>query len=358
MKFCPMILEQVERYKRFYAADKGGLMGIVSINNDFNNLPKRLSLKTMDWNDRGACRKYAQSNLHFLLQYWKDLPQINDDRIRSFQNLAGVGALGASFVKDAVVHLEDDTNYLDAPLKDWVNGTANIGFDPENKWFKAQMWMLEYYIENWDGSFGLSPFTHFDPLDLCNQWRGNDLFYDFYEYPEELKELLEKATNCVLELESCVRNDYMKDCPQEGSMFGGIWVPGNYLSCDAGDMCGSETLETYGTPYTSKIASAWGGAYLHHHELGIHQIKTWERCEGLTIQFLNRDPNTEHLAQSMSDEVIESSLKLPVQFIATYSEFVKNASRWAHGKFVVAIRCDDETQAHEVCKILNNHRNF
>ena len=141
-------------------------------------------------------------------------------------------------------------------------------------------------------------------------------------------------------------------------MFGGIWVPGNYLSCDAGDMCGSKTLETYGTPYTSRIARAWGGAYLHHHELGIRQIRTWERCEGLTIQFLNRDPNTEHLAQSMSDEVIESSLKLPVQFIATYSEFVKNAPRWVQGKFVVCIRCDDETQAHEVCKILKNHRNF
>lgn len=332
-------------------------MGLVVINNDCGTPPKRISLKTMDWNAKQSCREYAASKLEFLRCYWKNQPEIDDDRIRSFQNLAGVGAISASFVSDAVVHLEDDTNYLEAPLKDWDKDTDRIGFDPENKWFRAQMWMLEYYLENWDGAWGLSPFTHFDPLDICNQWRGNDLFYDFYDHSEELKKLLEKATNCIMQLESHVRNIHMQGFPQEGSMIG-VWVPGNYLSCDAGDLCGADMLATFGTPYTSRIAQAWGGAFLHHHELGIRQIKTWEKCAGLTIQFLNRDPNTEHLAQNMPDEAIESSRKLPISFIAYYPEFVKNAARWAQGKFAVTIICNDETQAREACKLLNKHRNF
>lgn len=354
--FCMKIIEQVERYKKFYDSKEGGLMGIVTINNCdcFAEMP---SLKTMNWDDRNSCMEYARRKLDILRCYWRTQPNIDDDRIPSFQNLAGVGVIGASFVKDAIVHLEDNTNYMDVPLKDWDKDFGKIGFNRENKWFKAQMWMLEYYLESWDGSFGLSPFTHFDPLDLCNQWRGNDLFYDFYDHPEELNKLLNIATACVLELESCVRNDYMKDFPQEGSMLG-VWTPGNYLSCDAGDMCSADALDAYGIQYTSEIARAWGGAYLHHHELGIRQITTWEKCEGLTIQFLNRDPNTDHLAQSMSDEVIESSLKLPISFIANYSEFVKNASRWAHGKFIAVVCCDDAIQAKEVCVILNKHRNF
>lgn len=354
--FSPKILEQVERYRNFYASGKSGLMGIILVGSD-GGLGNRVSLDLIDWSDRQSCRIYAEKYLQNCRDYWNSQPVLDDDRICSFQNLAGSGIIGAAFVKDATVRLEKETNYLEAPLLDWDKDMDRICFDPENKWFKAQMWMLEYYLENWDATFGLSPFTHFGPLDLCNQWRGNQLFYDFYDYPQELKILLKKAKDCILEAESYIRNSYMKDFPQEGSMFG-VWTPGNYLSCDAGDMCGQDILAAYEIPYVSEIAQVWQGAFLHHHELGRRQIQTWEKCKGLSLQFLNRDPNTAHLAQDMPEDIIRSSLKLPVNFIAAYREFMEHADYWAHGRFVVVVCCDDERQAREICGIIRSSRNF
>lgn len=345
--FTDEITAKVQRYKAFYESPAPGLIAPMSVECK-DPLP---SLAGLDWNDRASCREYARRKLAWFRSGWEALAVVPNDAIPSFQNLAGVGAIGASFVKDAVVHLEADSNYLDAPVRDWDRDVERIGFDPDNKWFKAQMWMLEYYLEEWDGSFGLSPFTHFDPLDLCNQWRGNNLFYDVYDHPEELKALLEKATDCVLQCEAYVRERYMTRVGQEGSMLM-VWVPGNYLSCDAGDLCGADTLREFGIPYTSRIARTWGGAFLHHHELGIRQVRTWEQCEGLSLQFLNRDPNTAHLGQAMPDEVLESSLRLPVSFVATFSEFARSAARWAEGRCVVFVQCDGEAQARETVRIL------
>ncbi len=130
----------------------------------------------------------------------------------------------------------------------------------------------------------------------------------------------------------------------------GAWTPGNYLSCDAGDMGSPELLAEFGVPYTRRIVQAWGGAYLHHHELGIHQIPTWAECDGLTLQFLNRDPNTQHLANVVTDEQLKLSFKVALGFIVEYDEFAQSAERWATGKCVVAVRCDHEDQARKISK--------
>ena len=209
------------------------------------------------------------------------------------------------------------------------------------------MAMLQTYVEKWDGSFGIVPFTHFDPLDLCNQWRGNDLFYDYYDHASELRALLERATECIIELEAHTRAHHMDGYDCEGTFMGCCWTPGTYLSCDAGDMSSPDTLAQLGVPYTQRIVREWGGAFLHHHELGIHQIPTWSRCEGLTVQFCNRDANTDHLAEVLTDELLQTTFRVPLGFIATCDEFMRGAEFWATGKCVVTVNCARLGYLHE-----------
>jgi len=354
---CKRNLELIERYKAFYASDRGGLMTRVSVSAAGADVPAQMVVRDIDWEDEASCRAFARSRLERAKAFWQSIPDVDDDEMRRLQNLAGTGAVAAAFVKDAVLTHEETTNYLVPPIRDWNEDTARIGFDPDNPWYRGQMAMLREYVEGWDGSYGIVPFTHFDPLDLCNQWRGNELFLDYYDHPEELGSLLDKATECVLELESHTRSHFMDGYDFDGA-FMGCWTPGTYLSCDAGDMGNPETLAKWGVPYTQRIVQAWGGGYLHHHELGIHQIPTWSACEGLTIQFLNRDPNTDHLANVITEEHLESSFQVAIGFIATYEEFQKHADRWAQGKCVVAVRCDDTAQAQDVVKRTAALRNF
>ncbi|MCF7838784.1 MAG: hypothetical protein K9N49_09155, partial [Candidatus Marinimicrobia bacterium] len=337
---------RIRRYQAFFRAPEPGLMVRPVLSGAPVALPPVMPLTAVDWRSERSCRACARSRIEQMRIYWRATPDVGDE-IPKLLNLAGTGAIAAAFVKDAVVQQEEDTNYLEAPIRNWDTDPARIGFDPDNPWYRAQMWMLREYIENWDGSFGILPFVHFDPLDLCNQWRGNELFMDYYDEPDRLHALLERATTCVLELERHLQENYLDGYGFDGCAMG-VWTPGSYLSCDAGDMGGPDILREFGRPYTGRIVQAWGGAYLHHHELGIHQIVPWSGCEGLTLQFLNRDPNTEHLAQVVTDEHLASSFRVALGFIAEYDEFMRGAERWAAGKCVVAVRCADRDQLQTV----------
>ena len=152
---------------------------------------------------------------------------------------------------------------------------------------------------------------------------------------------------------------YAQDLPYGGAVKNGLlFEGGDYLSCDAGDMMSPDQLRTFGIPYTQRICRAWHSAFLHHHELGIHQVPTWTECEGLTVQSLNRDPNTQHLAQEMPEEVLACSRRMPVGFIALYDEFMERAQEWAEGRFVVAVRCDDRDQADDVLRLAESCRGY
>ena len=322
-----------------------------------DRLPPVMPVNEIDWTSEKSCREFARRRLARTRAYWNLVPVVDDDSLPTIQNLAGTGAVAASFVKDPVLSHEENTNYLDCPVMDWDRDIHRIGFSPDNVYYKAQMYMLREFIESWDGTYGIVPFTHFDPLDLCNQWRGNDLFFDYYDHEEELTTLLEKATEGVLQLEKHMHENFMYDYSFEG-IAKGVWTPGNYLSCDAGDMSSPELLAKYGVPYTERIVTEWGGAYLHHHEMGLHQIPTWARCRNLTLQFPNRDPNTDHLANVMTEEQLKSSFDVALGFIATYDEFVERAEYWAQGKCAVKVRCETQGEAEDVVQRTSKLRNF
>ena len=332
------ILRKIEAYKDFYKRANGLMVHIVPDSNIFERMPK---LTGVEWKSKESVKAYARRKLAFFREYWKLSEGFQDDFIPSIQVLAGTGMVGAALLKDSDLTLEAETNYLIDPQLDWSDASLKrICFNPDNPWFKAQLWILEAFLEDYDGTYGILPYTHFDPLDLANQYRGNDLFMDLELYQDELHELLRRCTKAILELESYLRENILNKFPLPGCALAGIWIPaGNYLSCDAGDLVSPEHLAKFGLPYTAQIVEAWGGGYLHHHELGRHQINNWASVPKLSVQFLNRDFNTKHLGLEMEEEIIASSRKLPIQFIALAEEFLKEADRWAGGKFIIAVKC-------------------
>lgn len=326
-------------------------MVCVRLNRDIPGLEPAPALNAFDWHDLSCLRTLVRTRLANMRRAREFIPATDDDTIPCMTNVIGTGAIAAAFVRDAVVHQEATTNYLDAPITSWDRGIESIGFNPENPYYQAHMACLSVYAEEWDGTYGILPFPYFDPLDLCNQLRGNDIFFDFTDHPAELRALLERCTAAILEMEVYTRGHYLRNYGVSGFAMD-CWCPGTYLSCDIGDMISPEILREFGLPYTQRIVSAWGGAFLHHHELGAHQIPTWADCRGLSIQYITRDPNTWHLASDGIDAaLIESTFRVPVFFEATYEEFVANAGYWSQGKFIVGVLCNSEREREHVIAV-------
>jgi hypothetical protein len=308
-------------------------------------------LNELDWRDPACLRAYARKKLANMRRARAVLPDVDDDTIPCMTNVLGTGAIAAAFVRDAVLHQEATTNYLETPITSWDRGLDRIGFDPGNPYYRAHMAALDVFVEEWDGTCAILPFPYFDPLDLCNQLRGNDVFYDFTDRRDELHALLGRCEAAILAMETHTRTHHLRgfDLPGFGM---DSWCPGTYLSCDIGDMVSPEILREFGLPYTQRIVSAWGGAFLHHHELGTHQIPTWAGCHGLSIQYITRDPNTRHLATGgIDDALVQSTLRVPVMFEATYAEFMAGVDAWWRGRFIVGVLCDSEAQQRHVLAV-------
>ena len=350
--------ERIARYKRFYLADKG-LMTIAQpafLDEDKASFIQPPRFECMDWSSEKSVRAYAGIVADNFISATDHFDAIDDDYMPTLQVLAGTGMIGATFVKDAVLHHEGDTNYLEPPIRSWQDGVSSIGFDPDNRYFVAQMIMLREYIDRWRGRHFVLPFTHFDPLDLVNQFRGNEVFYDFFDAPDELHALLDRSTSAIMQLEAYVRGNFMEGYQAQGQ---GIycWIPGgSYLSCDIGDMISPAMLQEFDIPYVERILRQWGGAYMHHHEMGIHQIATWATCTGLSVQFLNKDPNTRHLGSIVDDEIIADSRRVPINLICTADEYVQNHAYWAEGRFITWVGCKTQSQSEDIVRLAQRYR--
>lgn len=343
----PAMTSKIERYRRFYQSDHGLMVTIWFWPPDLK-VPPSIPVNEVDWEDERAIRRFAQREIERLRAMQTAGATIDDDTIPTAMVFAGTGMIGAALVADADLAQQSDTNYLHAPIADWHDGIERIGFRQDNPWYQAQMIILRTFIEAWDGSFGILPFAHFGPTDLANQFRGNEIFTDVYESEGEVHQLLERCTEAILATEADVRANHLHGYGMEGFTFG-CWAPsGAYLSCDFGDLVSPEILRRFERPYYDRIVAAWGGAYLHHHELGRHQIPVWAENDQAWIQFVHRDLNTRHLGESMDETIIAASRRVPIQFPATPAEFMRHAATWAEGKFMVSIGCETQAQVDEV----------
>ncbi len=340
------IKNKIERYRRFHQSDHGMMLTIWFCPPEVK-VPPSLPINEVDWADECEIRNFAQRELERLNAFRSVTDRIDDDRIPTAMVFAGTGMIAASMLAGADLVHQADTNYLHAPITDWSDGIENIGFRRENPWYQAQMIILRTFIEAWDGSFGIMPFAHFGPTDLANQFRGNEIFTDVYEHEADLHRLLERCTETILAAEADVRANHLKGYDEKGFTFGS-WAPcGGYLSCDFGDLVSNDTLRSFERPYFDRIVAEWGGCYLHHHELGRHQIPVWAENEQVWIQFVHRDLNTIHLATVIDETIIAASRRTPIQFISTPAEFMQNAEKWSKGKFLVEVGCETQTQVDE-----------
>lgn len=353
------IKERIARYRRFYSAKKG-LMTIVQAPSSADRaaISQSPRFDSVDWSSEPSVRNYARIEAENFLAATAGFETLDDDTVPILQVLAGTGMIAAAFVKDPVLHQESDTNYLVPPIPTWDVCPDRIGFDPDNLYYRAQMFILREYIDRFGDRRFILPFTHFGPLDLVNQFRGNDIFYDFSESPEELRALLSRSTDAILELEAHVRRNHMAGYEPEGMAVGGWFPAGTYLSCDIGDMISGDLLRAFELPYVERILSKWGGAFMHHHELGLHQIPTWTGCAGLSVQFLNRDPNTRHLGDMADEGIIAHSRRLPISFLCTADEYVRNCDRWAEGRFIIAVDCGSRKEAEELVRLAEKFRPY
>ena len=113
----------------------------------------------------------------------------------------GVG-MTAAFTTGGDVIFEDSTTYTIGPIIKTWDDFDNLKFSLDNKW-------VSYALEFWHGAeseyaedIAVTPNVFRSPFDLANDIRGNNLFLDLYNCPENVERLLDLCAESIIDLDN------------------------------------------------------------------------------------------------------------------------------------------------------------
>lgn len=276
--------ESMDRTIRFNANKK---VGDALITIDLETKPYKI--KGLDkWQFPDRMEEFLDENIKALEYHWSQRQGIDDDSIPSIIPRYGIAEHSAFVAGD--VDFSEDTSWPHPVIKDYRDA-KKLELNEDNLWLRLVIDGLSYLKEQSKNRYAVSLRGAMSPLDLANALRGNDIFMDFYDYPEELHELLEfctKASAWYMTHQKEVAGDFY------GGSIGNVWIPGNsfgHLSEDTSVLCSPDIYKEFGQPYTRKLVEGYDRVFMHLHTAGVQAFKNIADIEKLQSFELAPDPN-------------------------------------------------------------------
>lgn len=355
MSYQSSILEKVEKYKAFFADDRPGQI-LASISpytfeldySQFGIKEKAYS----DWNipeDIEALIDHKVKLHRCFLEYTKDL---DNDYIPGINPALGAG-LSSAFFSDADIILGKDTSWVHPVLQDYGD-LDKLSISDDNRWVQVLVRMQKRIMELNDGDYAPSAYGFYGPSDLANAIRGNDLFYDYYDYPDELNQLMDKCADATIWLRRRLRS--ITGDIAGGSITADMWFPGDvlYLSEDASDLCSAELYRQFNSKHTQKIIDHIGGAYIHHHAKGAHIHSEVSKLKNLKALELSWDPNCPRPIDNLR-QTYEWNNGIPLQTRCTAQDVYAHIDELMEGRIILMLNVTSLEEGKEVMKFIRKH---
>ncbi len=341
----PRIGRRVERYRRFYASNQPGDLLIVIR----PRWVKKKNLFEYDF-ENGGHLALAADLLASAQAMLEEGGELDDDLIPWLSADLGI-AIHHTFLVDLPVRFAEWTSWADHPLAG-ENGYARLPellFDPGNRWVRRIREMLVFWQEHNDGSCLMNTHLHFGPLDLANALRGNALFTDFFDYPDEVTALLDRCTEAIIAMEDHLRGVCGRQIEEIGMPFwGALAPPGSvYVSEDAMDMIGPALSEQWGLPWTTRIRERFGRLAVHHHMLGRTVHGVIGRLARRSVVQISNDPNCPPAIRCLG-ELFEASGDNALMLDAGPEEILAQLDALRKGRAILICPCADPGKAAEV----------
>jgi len=284
-----------------------------------------------------------------------DQMEVGDDSVvLPFWGLVGDWGTGhtAALYTGGDLVFEEDTSYTVAhPLSDW-DRLDQLDLGPKGRWVEPEVDFWRGVFSEYEEGLPATVHNYRSPLDLANDLRGNALFVDLHTQPERVHALLGRCTEAIIDLDRFFRDAL----PEFRRIPGGAWgvalpTPGMiFLNGDPIDLVSEEMAQTFSHSYTEQIAAYAGALYFHHHSIGVERARGVSNIEGLTVQEILQDPNGPRLAESVDDDLLEASLRTPIDLTVfglnrQTQDWRDLLARLAEGRFIVHLEADSAAEA-------------
>lgn len=344
-----------EKYKQFFADKSKGQILCTICPYTFELDYKKLGF-TRDrldaWDFSGDARefvKYQVDKNRAFMDYTRDL---DNDYFPALNVNLGYGAHSAYFTGAEVI-MGADTSWAHPILTDWSD-LDQLKMDENNYWYRKILEMYGYMKEFCEGDYVLSAFSNAGPGDMANAIRGNDLFYDLMDEPENVHQLMDKCADAVIWLETKIRE--IAGYIHGGTVTANVWFPNQtpYISEDFSDLCSDEMYREFGYRYTQKILNHFGGAFIHHHAKGYQVHKSIATLNSLNLLEISLDPKCDRPIDRI-EEVFEMNNGVPLMIRCHARDLKTHIDRLKQGRVVIMLNIDSLEEGKEAMKLIRKN---
>jgi hypothetical protein len=355
MSYSRLILQRVEKYRQFFIDGTPGqiMVNICPYTFGIDYAGCGLGSRPLSsWDFETQYAEFMRRKIdavRYFMEYTKDL---DNDYIPSVSPDMGAG-VNSGWFSGAPVIMGEDTSWVHPVIREWGD-LANLRIDESNRWIHILKAMVRCCADACDGGFVPGTFPHFGPGDMANALRGNDLFYDVYDEPEQVRALMARCADATIWLERELRR--IAGSVEGGNVTADMWFPGPapYLSEDFSDLCSAETYRAFGFGYTQKILHELSGAYIHHHAKGYHIHREIAALKGLRTLEISLDPNgpkpVEHL-----DEIFDMNAGVPLMIRCAAKDVYERIGEMKKGRLVVMLNIESLEEGREVVRFIRKN---
>lgn len=313
------INDVMKRTKSFYEANKPGALIQVK---QIKSIQKPRMKKLNNWNFPEDLYKYLDTSIERFLEYWDKRLEVDDDMIPAISPWFGIAEHTAFIGGD--VEFSEQTSWHHQLIHNW-DDMQKLELREDNQWLHMVIDGINYLKKQSKGRYAVKLRGAEAAMDIANVLRGNDLFTDFYLYPDKLHELLRfcnEAAEFTISHQIKAAGYF-----NEGIITGfDIWLPGHsmgHLSEDASTLCSSEIYKNFGLHYTQELVNKYDHVFMHTHALGKHNIPLIASIDKIDFIEISNDPNCDR-AIDIYKELIDSLRDKTVIVDITLDEIKRN----------------------------------
>lgn len=354
MQATKLLEQKLARYQAFYRHPEPGQLLITIPPYTFQAPPAPGSIHQplSAWHPFEDAERMAENAVlseRFFMDYTRD---VDSDYIPAVNPSYGIG-LNSAFLTNAEVIPGIDTSWIHPVLHEWddLNGLC---FDEANPWMDFMRRFMRRAMALNEGDYCVIPLSAMAPSDLANALRGNELFYDLYDEPEQVNRLLTLCTDATLQLYQNLHP--LGWTPDEGFTAGGLWMPGGgiFLSEDAADLCSPAVYREHFFRHTQRLIDGIGGAYIHHHALGWKVQAEIAKLANLRFLEFSWDPNCPRPVDHL-EEVLAMTGSVPLQIRCTLPDLKKYIEVLKQGRVAMMVNVDTLEEAKEAVRLVRKH---
>ncbi|MBQ3489397.1 MAG: hypothetical protein IJA86_02280 [Clostridia bacterium] len=279
---------------------------------------------------------------------------IQDDFIPSTSPWYGI-AEHTAFLGGQVDFTETTTfqHQICAELEDF----RNLTLDRNNLWIHLVADGIRYMNEKWSEYIPVRMRGADGPSDIANAVRGSDLFYDIYDEPEMLEELMDfcvKAVHFTTDLQREAATKILDGCINGF----GLWMPGKcmgQISEDVSVMLSPDVYEESFLPALKACVDNTDCSMIHVHSLGHRMIPMIAALDKIRLMEISSDPNSPRAVDIFRQ--YQDVLKDKTVILApTYKELTEMDDILSNSKVIVWYYAEDEEDIKRVLKLVEKYR--